>query len=368
MDFNDIFNREQVNIDLHKNLEYIKNKRILVTGAGGTIGGELSRQMLYGGAQRLYIFDHAENALVSIYRELNKIMKRKGINVEIVPILGELQDRNYIFHLIKRLHVDVIFHAAAHKHVIMGEENPVEIIKNNVFGTKYIVEAAKHYDISKFIFISTDKAVEPVCVYGVSKKLGEEIVLNAGRGNKNFLVVRFGNVFASNGSIFNVFKEQIENNEPLTITDKRAKRFFMSLHEAVSLVLKIGKIGFGNELYVLEMGEQINIFDIAQKLLSYYNKPDTYPIEIIGLGQGEKLEEKLWDEKTEEPSATEHEKIIRIKKLEKMENIDKILIPLYEYCFYDQQKKALFRGKKLLREFLHIYFPTLRTYDDEDFY
>ncbi|RPJ08328.1 MAG: polysaccharide biosynthesis protein, partial [Spirochaetaceae bacterium] len=190
----DLLGRTPVKVSLKKSLAYLRGKRVLITGAGGSIGSELARQLLSGGAARLYLLGHGENSLYDIDREL-RLLQQGGVGEQatIIPVLGELQDRDFIFYILNRLNADVIFHAAAHKHVPMLEENPVEAIKNNVFGTKNLVDAASTYNTGRFLFISTDKAVEPASVYGASKLLAEEIVLTADRGRHDFLVVRFGN-------------------------------------------------------------------------------------------------------------------------------------------------------------------------------
>jgi FlaA1/EpsC-like NDP-sugar epimerase len=248
----DLLSRTPVKVSLKESLTYLRGKRVLITGAGGSIGSELSRQLLFGGAARLYIFGHGENSLYEIEREL-KILQEGGVGEKatIVPIVGELQDRDYIFFLLERLKADVIFHTAAHKHVPLLEENPVEAIKNNVFGTKNMVDASLKYKIGRFVFISTDKAVNPISIYGASKYIAEELVLNAHTNSHkgDFIVVRFGNVLGSRGSILPLFQSQIAHGGPVTLTHDEAKRFFMTIPEASSLVLKVGGTGLGGTLY-----------------------------------------------------------------------------------------------------------------------
>lgn len=355
-----ILNREPTKVALKKALHYVKGKRVLITGAGGSIGSELSRQLLISGASRLYLFGHGENSIYSTTERLRLIQKEK--DVKLIPIIGEMQDREYMKFLMKRLEVDYVFHTAAHKHVDMMERNPVEVIKNNVFGTKNVVEASKESGVSRFLLISTDKAVDPVSVYGASKYLAEEIVL---KENDGFLVVRFGNVLGSKGSVLHTFVRQIKNGGPITITDENMKRYFMSISEAVSLVLKIGGIGKVGELYHLDMGEPIYIKELAENLMKFYNKK--VPIEYIGMRSGEKLEEKLWTD-YEKPENTRYRGIIRLHKTKMDEDIDDILERLKPICFFDPDFPDNFRNRQKLKNILKLYFPTLKLLKDEPKY
>ena len=246
-DILDILGRTPVTIPLSKSLSYLRGKRVLITGAGGSIGSELARQLLSGGCERLYLFGHGENSIYQIDREL-RLLQAEGVGekASIVPIIGELKDREYMRYIIKKTHCDVIFHCAAYKHVPLMEENPVAAVENNVFGTKNILEAALECKIQRFVLISTDKAVEPVSVYGCSKMLCEKLVIDAAKkaGNESsFMFVRFGNVLGSRGSILPLFIEQIKNGGPLTVTSKKMERFFMTIPEACSLVLQTGGVG-----------------------------------------------------------------------------------------------------------------------------
>lgn len=355
MDYNLLFDREPIKIDLKQTLKYIKGKRVLITGAGGSIGSEISKQMLYGGAERLFILGHGENSIFKI----NKILQSYKSNETkaIVPIVGEIQDRGYIFYLLKSLKADVLFHTAAHKHVSLGEHNPVEVIKNNVFGTKNLIDASKKHLKEKFIMISTDKAVEPVSVYGASKLLAEELVLREMKSHK-FLIVRFGNVIGTNGSVLPIIYEQILKDEPITITHPEVKRFFMTIKEAVSLVLKIGNIGKGGELYILDMGEQIKIKHIVEKMISMLH-PEQYKIIYTGLEYGEKMEEKLWAD-NEEIIETKYAGILMLKKKNIIKNMDDILSSLYKICFCSDNYSRLYRNRKMLRGLLHEVFPTVQ--------
>jgi FlaA1/EpsC-like NDP-sugar epimerase len=353
MNYHQLLGRDPVDISLNRSLKYVKNKRILITGGGGSIGSELARQLFSGGAARLYLFGHGENSIFKITEELLVRNEKESKSVKIVPIIGELQDREYVHYITKKLEADLVFHTAAHKHVHLMEDNPVEVIKNNVFGTKNIVEASRKADVEKFVLISSDKAVEPSCIYGISKFLSEEIVLKEGKDDHKFLVLRFGNVLGSKGSFIHTFEEQIKNTLPITITDERMKRFFMTIPEAVSFIIKIGDIGQGGELYYLNMGEQIYIKDIAQKMMKIYNKE--VPIVYTGIRPGEKLEERLWTSE-EEPENTRYRGIVRLKKKTKINDIDMILRDLKPICFYDSDFSEIFRDRKSLTNILSKLF------------
>ncbi len=366
----DLLARKPVHIGLVESLEYLRGKRVLITGAGGSIGSELARQLLSGGADRLYLFDHGENNVYEIDREL-RILQEGGVGEAstIVPIVGELQDRDFVRFIISRLKADVIFHCAAYKHVPLTEENPVEGVKNNIFGTKNIVDAAKEFEVSKFVFISTDKAVSPVCVYGASKLVAEELVLNSNSKKTDFMVVRFGNVLGSRGSIVPLFTRQIMKGGPVTITHKNVKRFFMTIPEAASLVLKTGGVGTGGTLYILEMGKPILIRDLAEQMIKFYGYLPEKEIKIIftGLRPGEKLDERLW---TEEDTvvATKHPGIIKVLHRSRLNGqLEEILEKLYIACFLGEEKEK-YRNRIYLRKVLHEYIPSIGLVNNEPEY
>ncbi|MBQ2480646.1 MAG: polysaccharide biosynthesis protein, partial [Treponema sp.] len=267
----DILGRTPIIIPLHESLAYLKGKRVLITGAGGSIGSELARQLLSGGAERLYLFGHGENSIVNIYRELH-ILQNEGVGekASVVPIIGDMRDREYVRYIISHTRADVIFHCAAYKHVPMMEENPVASIENNVFGTKNLLDAALECGTERFVLISTDKAVNPVSVYGVSKMLSEKLVNEAALKTKcgqSFMFVRFGNVLGSRGSILPIFMEQIQNGGPVTVTDPAMERYFMTIPEACSLVLQTGGVGENGCSYLLDMGEPIKILTLAEQII-----------------------------------------------------------------------------------------------------
>lgn len=358
----DLLSRNQVVIPLKKSLNYLRGKRVLITGAGGSIGSELARQLLSGGAERLYLFDHGENQVYEIEKEL-KILQEEGVGeaATIVPVIGELQDKDYMDFIIKRLRADVIFHCAAHKHVPLMEENPIEAVKNNLFGTKNLVDAACKAEAARFVFISTDKAVEPLGVYGATKMLAEEIVINRKQPGVAFMVVRFGNVLSSTGSIVPLFTKQILKGGPVTITHEKAERFFMTIPEAASLVLKAGGVGENGALYVLDMGDPISIKELAVQLIKFYGfTPERdIPLRYIGLRPGEKITERLWAE-DEHPVPTEHPRINRLARKERWNgSLDEILEALKPICFFNPERPKLYRNRRILRQILKDHIPTL---------
>ena len=371
IDTQDFLGRSPVAISLKESLSYLRGKRVLISGAGGSIGGELSRQLLSGGAQRLYLFDHEENSLYEIEKEL-RILQNAGVGeaATIVPIVGELKDRDYMDFIIHRLKADVIFHCAAYKHVTMLEANPVEAIKNNVFGTKNLVDAAVKYKVSRFVLISTDKAVDPSCVYGASKMLAEEIVLHASNHDTHFMAVRFGNVLGSRGSIVPLFRKQIVSSGPVTVTDPDASRFFMTLPESASLVLKAGGVGKGGTLYILDMGEPVRIKELAEQMIRFYGYTPDEDIRVsyIGLRPGEKLAESLWSS-DETPVKTLYPRINRlIRKPRFNGELKKLLDELAPICYFTQGREKEYRNRRLLRNYLQQLIPSVQVPDHEPDY
>ena len=360
----DILGRTPVIIPLHESLNYLRGKRVLITGAGGSIGSELSRQLLSGGAERLYLFGHGENSIVQIYRELH-VLQQEGVGekASVVPIIGDMKDREYVRYIIKKTRADVIFHCAAYKHVPMMEENPVAVIENNVFGTKNLLDAAIESGVQRFVLISTDKAVNPVSVYGVSKMLSEKLILQYSKKateNQNFMFVRFGNVLGSRGSILPLFQQQIKTGGPVTVTDKNMERFFMTIPEACSLVLETGGVGENGRSYLLDMGEPLKIIDLAEQIIKFSGLEPGKDIEIkiIGSREGERVYEPLWL-KEENPQKTEYEKLLVLKNIEfGDEKLDTLLSKLEPICHYtgDEEK---FRNKNELLSILRENVPSL---------
>lgn len=366
IDPQDLLSRTPVKISLKKSLAYLRGKRVLITGAGGSIGSELARQLLSGGAERLYLFGHGENSIYQIHKEL-KLLQAGGVGDKavIVPIIGDLKNREYMRYIIKQLKCDAVFHTAAYKHVPLMEENPVAVIENNVFGTKNLLDACLEYGVKRFVLISTDKAVEPVSVYGFSKMLNEKTVLQAAQKAKDdsaYMFVRFGNVLGSRGSIFPLFVEQIKNGGPVTVTDKKMMRYFMTIPEACSLVLQAGGVGKSGESYLLDMGEPVYIYETAKQLIRYmgFEPEKDIKIEIIGSREGERLEEPLWS-KTEHLEKTSYEKIMLLKDAAPFipEQLDVILEKLHPFCFYTAGKEDLFRNKDTMKEIINSVLDTV---------
>jgi len=356
IDLQDLLGRNPVTINLKQSLSYVRGKRVLVTGAGGSIGSELCRQLLSGGVARLYLLGHGENSIYQIDKELH-LLQEEGVGekASIVPIIGDLKDAEYMDHILKNLKADTIFHTAAYKHVPMMEANPVAAIENNVLGTENLIKAALKYNVKRFVHISTDKAVNPVSVYGVSKYLCEQMVLSAGNKDAatNFVVVRFGNVLGSRGSIVPLFQAQIEKGGPVTVTHPDARRFFMTISEACSLVLKTGGVGENGSLYLLDMGEPIRIHDLAEQLIRFhgYEPENQIKIDYIGLRPGERLDEPLWS-KNEHPAETEHNRIMRISRDLPPVEINQLLNNLRPICRFDAENPLIYRNVEALRRLL----------------
>ncbi len=371
IDPQDLLGRNPVQISLKESLKYLSGKRVLITGAGGSIGSELARQLLSGGAERLYLYGHGENSIYQIDKELRQLQAGGvGAGSTIVPVIGDLKDQGHLEFLLARMRVDVIFHTAAHKHVPLTELNPVEAVTNNVFGTHHLIEAALASGVSRFVLISTDKAVEPNSVYGATKRICEDLVLEADSraGDRRFLVVRFGNVLGSRGSIIPLFREQILAGGPVTITDKRMTRFFMTIPEAVTLVLQAGGVGAGGHLYLLDMGEPIAIEDLACQVIRFHGKEPHKDIgfKYIGLRPGERLEETLWAP-DEEPVPTAYARINRLVKPTPARDLRPFLILLNPICFFDPNQPSRYRNRQHLRTVLRAWCPTLEDKDEPEY-
>ncbi|MDR2102520.1 MAG: polysaccharide biosynthesis protein [Treponema sp.] len=367
IDPQDLLGRTPVTVNLKQSLGYLRGKRVLVTGAGGSIGSELCRQLLSGGASRLYLFGHGENSIYQIDRDL-KLLQEEGVGEKavLVPIIGDLKDRDYMDYIMGRLRADVVFHTAAYKHVPMMEENPVAAIENNLFGTDNLIYGARKYGVKRFVHITTDKAVEPVSVYGISKYLCETLVLEeAAKGacgeGLNFMAVRFGNVLGSRGSIMPLFQRQIEKGGPVTVTHPDMRRWFMTIPEACSLVLQAGGVGKNGSLYLLDMGESVRIRDLAEQMIRFYGfEPERdIKIEYTGLRPGERLDERLWWE-DEEPEETEFKRILRVKRHKpRRTSLRSLMEKLKPICRFDPEKPGAYRNRELLLKLLENAVPSL---------
>ncbi|HFI0918897.1 TPA: polysaccharide biosynthesis protein [Streptococcus suis] len=307
IDIADLLGRPEVVLNQEELNTYFEGKAILVTGAGGSIGSELCRQIIRFSPKRLLLVGHGENSIYLIHRELQAAY---GDTVELVPIIADIQDRNLIFDIMATYQPNVVYHAAAHKHVPLMEYNPHEAVKNNIFGTKNVAEAAKAANVEKFVMISTDKAVNPPNVMGATKRVAEMIVTGLNESGKTqFAAVRFGNVLGSRGSVVPVFKDQVKKGGPVTVTDFRMTRYFMTIPEASRLVIQAGHLAKGGEIFILDMGEPVQILELARKVIMLSGKTEE-EIGIVesGIRPGEKLYEELLSSE-ERVSEQIHEKI-----------------------------------------------------------
>ncbi|NLY46417.1 MAG: polysaccharide biosynthesis protein [Tissierella sp.] len=307
VEIEDLLGRDEIKTDIDKICSYVSNKVVMVTGGGGSIGSELCRQIASFNPKKLIILDIYENSAYDIQNELKS--KFKDLNLKV--LIGSIRDKNRIDNIFETQKPQVVFHAAAHKHVPLMEDSPKEAIKNNVFGTLNLAQAADKYNVERFVMISTDKAVNPTNIMGASKRICEMIIQSINvNSNTEYVAVRFGNVLGSNGSVIPLFKKQIEKGGPVTVTHKDIIRYFMTIPEAVQLVIQAGAMAKGGEIFVLDMGEPVKIVDLAIDLirLSGFMPGVDIPIVFTGLRPGEKLfEELLLDD--EGISNTSHNKI-----------------------------------------------------------
>ncbi|MFC6348360.1 polysaccharide biosynthesis protein [Vagococcus carniphilus] len=293
IDVVDLLGREEVKLDMEVIQNQLTNKVIMVTGAGGSIGSEICRQIMEFSPSKILLLGHGENSIYLIEKELRQKFSKK--NTEIVPVIADIRDASRIFEVMAQHRPDIVYHAAAHKHVPLMQYNPTEALKNNIYGTKNVAEASLANDVKSFVMISTDKAVKPPNVMGATKRIAEMIVTGLnGKGTTKFSAVRFGNVLGSRGSVVPLFKEQVAKGGPLTVTDFRMTRYFMTIPEASRLVIQSGSLAKGGEIFILDMGEPVKIYDLAKKIikLSGYTENEVAIIET-GIRPGEKLYEEL---------------------------------------------------------------------------
>ncbi len=289
---NDLLGRETVKVDENEIKSYIAGKNVLVTGAGGSIGSELCRQIIKFQPKELILLDYNENELYFLMVEFSSKFPKQKIRA----VIGDIKDIGLLKQVFSFYKPVVVFHAAAHKHVPLMQQNPIAAVKNNILGSRNLIYAATHYKVERFVLISTDKAVNPANIMGLTKRVAEMILQAKARKSKTkFIAVRFGNVLGSAGSVVPLFKKQIESGGPVTITHPEAKRYFMSIREAVMLVLQAAAFGEGGEIFILDMGEQIKIIDIAKNMitLSGLKEGKDILVNFIGLRDGEKISEEL---------------------------------------------------------------------------
>ncbi len=296
VDIADLLGREPVSLDIGNNGSYIEDKIVLVTGAGGSIGSELCRQIALKNPRKLVALDIYENSLFEMCIDLHGLFPA----LELVPVIASVQSEKMLKNIFKKHQPHVVFHAAAHKHVPLMERNPREALLNNIIGTKNIVDVSDKYGAERFILISTDKAVNPTNIMGATKRIAEMLIQNkSATSNTIYSAVRFGNVLGSNGSVIPIFKKQIEKGGPVTVTHREVTRYFMTIPEAVELVIQTGAMAGGGEIFILDMGEPVRIKDLAENLIRLSGYVPYRDIDIVytGLRPGEKLyEELLMDE------------------------------------------------------------------------
>lgn len=314
IDIEKLLGREPVKAKLGEINKYINDKVVLVTGGGGSIGSELCRQIALANPKKLIIIDNYENNAYLIQQELiRKYNKRLDLDV----VIASIRESARIEKIFEQYMPDIVFHAAAHKHVPLMEFSPSEAIKNNIFGTKTVAEISSKYKVKKFVLISTDKAVNPTSIMGATKRVAEMIIQSMNKESETeFVAVRFGNVLGSNGSVIPLFQKQIQEGGPVTVTDPKTTRYFMTIPEAVALVIEAGFMAKGGEVFVLDMGESVKIVDLANNLirLNGYEPNVDIKIEFTGLRPGEKLYEEL-NMSEEDLIPTNHNKIFVVKPI-----------------------------------------------------
>jgi FlaA1/EpsC-like NDP-sugar epimerase len=353
VELEDLLGRAAVKIDFKAIKDFVLDKKVLVTGAGGSIGSELAKTILQFNPRTLIVLDIDETDIFHLVNNL-KLSERK-----IVPVIGDIKDKNKMVSVFENYSPEIIVHSAAYKHVPVVELYPEEGVKTNILGTKIIAELSLKYDVEKFIFISTDKAINPASVMGATKRVGEELLKILNRKNKTkFISVRFGNVLGSRGSVIPLFKEQIKKGGPVTVTHPEMRRYFMSTSEAVLLVLEASAVGQGGEVFVLDMGEPIKILDLAKEMirLSGYEPDVDIPIALTHIRPGEKLFEEILGAE-EGVESTNYEKILKARDTNErssevlMEKIELIIKTSYEN---NKQDKII----KLLKEIVPTYKPS----------
>jgi len=345
----DLLRRETVDFggDWVKNL--IRGKRVLVTGAGGSIGSELCNQISQYDPEKIFALGHGENSLFLLPSKIRSWSDQKQ-KEKLEIIIADIRDQERISHIFNRIQPEIVFHAAAHKHVPLMEDNVEDAITNNILGTRILLDLSKESGVNRFVYISTDKAVDPINVMGMTKKIGEMMISQAAlETGKPYVSVRFGNVLGSRGSVVPFFKKQIEAGGPVTITDPEVERFFMTIPEAVQLVLQASALGTANEIFVLDMGEQIKIKDLAVELIQLSGLEVGHDIEIVytGLRPGEKLSEELFNQ-DEVPLDTKHDKI-RAVKYDKIRHDDTFSNDI-EKLINLAQKGETEKAQKMLQE------------------
>jgi len=353
MSLEDLLQREPIQIDRQELYPLLEGKRVLVTGAGGSIGSELCRQIARYHPAMLILFERYENGLFALDLEL----RGQYPGITIVPAIGDVTVPERVTEVLQQTDPELVFHAAAHKHVPLMELNPKEAVRNNVLGTKTVAEASLASAVDRFVLISTDKAVNPTSVMGATKRVAEDLLQSLShRGPTKFTVVRFGNVLGSNGSVVPLFAEQIRKGGPVTVTHPEIKRFFMTIPEAVQLVLQASLLGQGGEVFVLDMGEQVKVVDLARNMIVLSGLVPDQDIQIAysGLRPGEKLYEELFEE-TEQVEPTTHAKIRRAVNASAVQSdrLDRVIAHLESAVSHGDEDELIRR----LQEAVPTYTP-----------
>ncbi|WP_341530187.1 nucleoside-diphosphate sugar epimerase/dehydratase [Nostoc sp. UHCC 0302] len=355
----DLLRREPVQTDIERVSKFIQGKTVLITGAGGSIGSELCRQIFKCQPAEIILIGHGENSVFNIQQELEQIIQvfkstnKLSTNTPLISsFIADIRFRSRLENAFERFQPDVVFHAAAHKHVPLMELNPSEAITNNVRGTKNLLDLALQYDVKHFVMISTDKAVNPTNVMGASKRVAEMLVLQAAKtSGKPYVVVRFGNVLGSRGSVVPTFKKQIAAGGPVTVTHPDICRYFMTIPEAVQLVLQAAVLGLSGEVLMLNMGEPVKIVDLAKELIRLSGHELSKDIDIVftGLRPGEKLFEELFIE-GEEYEKTEHQKLLVVRNASRIipENMDVFIDFLCEVAAKNDATSIIFLLEQLV--------------------
>jgi FlaA1/EpsC-like NDP-sugar epimerase len=350
--YTDLLGRKDIRLDEGIIGRYIENRTILITGAGGSIGSELCRQICRFKPERIILYERAESPLYEIDLELRNHFR----GIDILPLLGDIQDMKQLDLAFQKFRPEIVFHAAAYKHVPMLESHSWKAVRNNILGTYNLSECATKYDIDRFVFVSTDKAVRPTNVMGATKRIAEILIQNQEAFKKcrtKFMIVRFGNVVGSAGSVLPLFKRQIEKGGPVTVTHPEVTRYFMTIPEAAQLILQAGAMGDGGEIFILDMGEPIKIADIARDLirLSGFEPDKDIKIDYVGLRPGEKLYEELITE-GEGIVPTNHKKIMVLKGTEQnLQILNGNIVKLAALADDQDTQKIIERLKKIVPEY-----------------
>ena len=349
----ELLERDTIKLD-NKNIEReISNKIVMVTGAAGSIGAEISRQVLNYSPKRLIIIDQAETPTFDLQFEIHNSKEFSQYQNKIEFIVASVKDKFRMDKIISLYRPDIIYHAAAYKHVPLMEDNPYEALMVNIFGTKTMADLAKKYEVEKFVMVSTDKAVNPTNIMGASKRIAEIYIQSLSNGKTKFITTRFGNVLGSNGSVVPIFRKQIDQGGPVTITHKEITRYFMTIREACNLVLEAGAMGNGSDIFVFDMGQPVKIYDMAKKMIKLLGYSEgQIEINEIGLRPGEKLYEELLNN-SENTLPTHHPKILRAEVNALTNNqINNYLVDLSSLIVESNEYSLVSKMKEIVPEFV----------------